>query len=80
MNKEVKSNGVIIAYDRSTLPKDKVMKDISESIKKDNICYWDSSNGGSEPRLLDLRVSPNEPNKYEALKFVDLNDKQIKNK
>jgi len=65
--------GYVLIYNIAGIPAHLTMKDITETLRKNKICYYDSSliPEGDTPKILDLGGNKN---KYlSKIKFVDLN-------
>lgn len=47
-----KERGYALFYDRKSLPQTMTMKNIMEKIKSEHTCYYDSSLGGTAPKVM----------------------------
>lgn len=54
MKQESEEKGYILAYDVKSLPKMNTMKEIARGAIEKGIVIWDSSLGGSKPKIMHL--------------------------
>lgn len=62
--------GYVLLYDRCSLPSGATAKEIYEIIKRDNICFYDSSTGADIPKV--VKIDDNKKHFTNKIQFIDV--------
>lgn len=68
---KINTKGYVLAYDRASLPAMMIMTEVVRGVKERGICVWDSSLGGTEPKVMHLSGDDN--SYLKDIKIIDIN-------